>query len=301
MINKLYKNKFKEPITIALGFFDSMHLGHRKLVQSAKEMAIKNNSSPCLFTFNNNPATLFSKDDKLIYTFSERTKILQNLDIKHIIDTSFNSFFSHLTHIDFLNNLINQYNVKGLVCGYDYRFGYDKIGDIKYLSEFCKLNSIDFNVVNPVVLNDIRVSTSYIKKLIDDGNIEQTNKFLGQNYFMQGKVIHGRGIGNTIGIPTANILIDSQKRVLKEGVYITKTCYNNKEYSSLTSIGKKPTFNDLSQTIETHILNFNGDIYDRTITIKFYSFLREIRKFATIDILINTIKDDILSLKTYFK
>jgi len=288
-----FGKEFKPPVYLALGMFDCVHIAHTQIIDKVCKSAKEQNFLSAVFTFSNNFSKFFKEDEKLIYTFSERLERFceQNLDL--VIYKRATCRFLKLPPEKFLNKLIKVYNIKGIVCGNDYTFGKGALGGVDLLKDFCAQNDIELNVIDTVLDNNLKVGTSGIKKLILSGNIEKANSLLGSPYFVNGKVIKGRGRGKSFLFPTANILLNAQKLKVQNGVYFTKTQIGNKVYNSVTNCGARPSVDDKTNLMETHILNFDGDLYKREIRVYFYKKIRDIQKFENLSDLKNQIEKDI--------
>lgn len=276
-----------DKLVLALGFFDGLHIAHRHIIDVAKEMAIRKNAISGAITFAGN-----IKDSPAIYDCGDRVKLLQQF-IEKVIVFDFSDEFSRLSPQCFLEKLLSEYNVCGIVCGYDYSFGKNAEGNSNYLIEFCAERGIECTVIPKMMTAGEVISTSLIKKMIANGQIEEANTLLGEPYFIRNKVIRGRGEGHMFGFPTANIMQKTGLILPKHGVYSTMCDINGCIYKSVTNIGPKPTFNDVTTSIETFISNFSGDIYSSEITIYFIKYLRGIKKFADAQELYNQIQIDI--------
>ena len=287
-----YDESYDKPQVICLGFFDCIHLGHLKLFNKAKLLSHLNNLEISCFTFENNPLSYFS-DQKLVYTFEERIVLFSSLNINNVFKAYFDDKFLSLNKEDFLNNLCMNKNIKAIVCGEDYTFGYKKEGNVDYLKKYCINNNIELYIEDLKLSNNKKISSKSIRNMLIDGEIEEANKLLISPYSASGKVISGKGIGSKKIYPTINIQLNQEKVIIKPGVYYTLTCIDGVSFKSVTNVGTKPTLNDYSKNIETYILFYNKDLYNKEITIKFIKRIRDIAKFNTIDELKNQISKDI--------
>lgn len=274
-------------IVLALGYFDCVHIAHRAVLTAAAKLAKDINAKSGAITFLNN-----IKNSPFIYTHHERILLMQEY-CEEIIAFNFDANFSNQNHNDFLSQISSKYNVCGLVCGYDYKYGKNAEGNTVTLLNFCKKNNIAIKIVNNYYSMGASVSSTFIKQLLAYGDIEKANRLLQVPYHISGQVIHGRGEGHLFGFPTANIAYDSGKTMLKSGVYSTMCDIEGHRYKSVTNIGAKPTFNDMTISIESFIENFSGDLYNKNITIYFYKRLRDIKKFDYVSELKNQILIDI--------
>ena len=271
-----FGQKLNEPIVLCLGYFGCMHSGHVALLDVAKHRARECGAKVALFTFSNNHLRVLGKDLKLLYTFKERLLIYESLGVDYVLAAEFTDEFRKRSGEEFVRQLIN-YNLKGVVCGFDYTCGSDRLGsnDLqKALSALCPVD-----IVDAVCWNGSKVSTTLIRSILADNELELANDLLSEPYFLMGKVVSGRKVGAKIGFPTANLQIDADK-LLAEGVYSGVVELDNKSYKCIVNIGNKPTFDVDSSTVEVHLIGFDGDLYGRTLKVSLTKFLRKITKFA---------------------
>lgn len=283
--------KLNTPIVLALGFFDCVHIGHRKVISRCKEVAKKLNASSAVFTFSNDINKIGGKQ---IYTFSEREKLLKDEKVDIVISCPFDETIKNTSPNSFINSLFENCDIRSIVCGADYRFGKNAEGSVELLKSICDEKSVDLIVVDEVVIDEKRVSTTEIKELLQNGEIEKANALLVQPYFIIGSVVHGRGEGKTFGIPTANISVNENRTLPKSGVYACTLLVDGAEYKAVTNVGEKPTVGDYSFTIEALVGNgFNGDLYGKIVTVKFYKYLRDIKKFESSKALAESVLADL--------
>lgn len=300
MIITDFLSKTNEPLAIALGFFDSVHIGHRAVIGLAVQYAQKNGIKSAVLTFENNPMQVLGQKDKLIFSFEERLKRLEKLGVDVVIKQKFDQEFMNTDKALFFDNLLRSHDIRFAVCGNDYHFGKGSEGDINYLkNRFSQLN-IEFKALDFVLAEQSKVSSTSIRKMIENGEIQKANQLLVEPYFVTGKVISGRGEGRRLGLPTININFEPDKVRPLSGVYITKTLIDNKSYLSVTNVGSKPTFGDDNQNIETHILDYSGNLYNKDVKIEFYKYLRNIIRFQKIEQLVDQIEQDIKTAKMFF-
>ncbi|MCH5165740.1 MAG: riboflavin biosynthesis protein RibF [Clostridiales bacterium] len=274
------KELTSEEVCLALGYFDSMHLGHRNLIAAAREYAKAHGVGCAVFTFANNAYKLFNADGKQVYTYSERAELLNGL-CDYILPMRFDSRLKNYSAERFLDALLSHYNVKAFVCGYDYSFGAGAKGDAQFLQEYSSKHGIDCVVVDKFEMDGDRVSTTVVKELLLSGEIERANALLGAPFMVCGKVVKGRGAGRMFDIPTANIKIPLGKLVPKSGVYGTTCEVDGKVYNSATNVGARPTFGLTKTVVETMLDDFNDNIYGKEIKLYFNKFIRPVTKFDT--------------------
>ena len=279
---------------VTIGNFDGIHKGHQVLIEKATEYAKKNNVISTVFTFNNHPVNYFKPNSiKNIITNNDKIKILKTLGVDYIINIPFDEYMTKISGYDFVKDiLIDKLGAKKIIVGHDFTFARNKEGNIDLLKELSKKNGFLLEIVNPVKIDDIRISSSYIRKLILDGKVEDARKYLGRNYKLSGEVIHSKKLGRTIGFPTANISIDENIIIPKVGIYATKVYVNGTIYYGATNVGYNPTVNGNKLSIETNILEFNDDIYGKIITIEFLERIRDEKKFNGIEELKEQLQKD---------
>lgn len=287
-----YSSVYSEPICLALGFFDCLHIGHKSVIDQTKEMSESLNTQAVVWTFTDNLKSFKGENTKIVFSLSERIKRLENLGISAIIINDFDDDFKGLKPVEFLNKLKNNFNLKGIVAGFDYRFGNGRMGDIKVLQEFCSSNGIKFKAVKLLDFNNEKCSTTYAKKLIENGEIETLNKMLSEDYSVTGIVEHGNEVGRQIGFPTINISVDDSKIQLKKGVYSSYVEIDSKRFKCITNVGARPTFSDDCNKIETNIIGFEGNLYDKEIEVHFKRYLRDITKYNQVGELIQQLEKD---------
>ena len=279
---------------VTIGNFDGIHKGHQVLIEKATEYAKKNNVISTVFTFNNHPVNYFKPNSiKNIITNNDKIKILKTMGVDYIINIPFDEYMTKISGYDFVKDiLIDKLGAKKIIVGHDFTFARNKEGNIDLLKELSKKHGFLLEIVNPVKIDDIRISSSYIRKLILDGKVEDARKYLGRNYKLSGEVIHSKKLGRTIGFPTANISIDENIIIPKVGIYATKVYVNGTIYYGATNVGYNPTVNGNKLSIETNILEFNDDIYGKIITIEFLERIRDEKKFNGIEELKEQLQKD---------
>ena len=285
----------KSPKVLSLGMFDGVHLGHISIINQLKDEAKKNNLETSLLTFWPHPRKIFNPNDdlKLLNTLEEKLFLLEKAGIDILFLQKFDEHFRNLTGEEFIREiLIKKLNVKHIIIGHDHVFGKNKSGNFELLQKLSK--ELDFVVqqLDAVKEGEFNISSTKIRNCLANGNIISANKMLGYHYSVSGKVIDGKKLGRTIGYPTANIEVDELKLLPKKGAYIVEVYVKNKFYKGMLSIGTNPTVNGDKLTVEVYILDFNKDIYDEEITVKFRDFLHEEIKFESLEKLIERLDED---------
>lgn len=287
--------KYKDNISIALGNFDGVHRGHKVLIQSmirdSKELGIK--SSVLLFE-NHTKSIIKGQAPELLTDNLQREELLAGLEVDILYTMNFNLNLRNLSPEEFVRDiLVEKLGVKAVTVGYNYKFGYGAQASVEDFKILADLYGFKLTVIDPISLDGEVVSSTKIRDYIKNSNIVKANKMLGREYILKGKVVTGKNLGHKLGFPTANIELMDNFIIPKSGVYYTKTRIMDREYVSVTSIGRNPTFNEDEIKIESHILDFNENIYGQDIEVKIIEYLREENKFKSLDELKNQIKIDI--------
>ena len=276
------------PIVLCLGYFGTMHSGHVKLLEVAKLRARELHANVALFTFSNNHLKVLGKDSTVVYTYSERLELYQNLGVDVVLSAEFNNEFRASTGNQFVEQLV-QYNLKGVVCGFDYSCGSDHMNSKALADRLTGICNVD--IVDAICWNGTKVSTTLVRELLENADISTANKLLSEPYFVMGNIVHGRRVGSSMGFPTANIQVSNEK-LLPIGVYGGATEIDGKTYRAIVNIGQKPTFGLDYVNIEAHILNFDGDLYGKSLKVQLTRFLRPIHKFNDAQELVEQLKQD---------
>ena len=270
----------------ALGFFDGVHVGHAALLKECRQLADKHGCEAAAITFSSHPDTLvLGKTPSLINTIEDRVQLLKEAGMDEVIVLPFDKKMQSMPWQDFLALLREHYGAAGLVCGHDFRFGNRGEGNARLLEAYCAENHMPCAVVPEQKLGDVTVSSTYIRSLLEKGKMEEAEKFLGHPHILTGEVVSGRKLGRTLGIPTANLSIPEGVINLPFGVYACKARTEKGEYLAVTNIGNRPTVGGHRITVEPWLLDFDGDLYGKELTLSFYSFLRAEEKFPSLDAL----------------
>lgn len=294
--------KFKNT-AVTLGKFDGLHLGHKQLIHlttSYKEQGLK----AVMFSFLLHPGNLFSdKEFELIYTEEEKLHHLSRIGIDALISYPFTQETRSMSPEDFIRDiLVGQLDVKVIIVGNDFRFGYQRRGDVALLKQYEKTYGYQVVACEKEKWKGDIISSSSIRSALKAGNMEAANAMLGQPYSIRGEVAHGRKLGRTIGVPTVNLIPPSSKLLPPCGVYATKILINGIVYLGATNIGYKPTVGEEEFIgIETFIIDFDGDLYGEQLEIEFYEYIRPELNFGSVEELITKMKEDIVLIQRYFK
>lgn len=282
----------KEKVIYALGFFDGVHLGHQALLTACRQLAQQAGCKAGAVTFDTHPETLVTgQAPGLINSIEDRQRLLRSYGMETVLVLPFDRTLQTTHWSDFLTQLVDA-GAAGFVCGSDFRFGAGGAGTAKKLAAFCESRDLPYAIVPQQFLDDVRISSTHIRGLLQDGDVQQAAVFLGHRHILTGQVVAGRGLGHTIGIPTANIQVPDGVLLPKAGVYACQALAEGKLYPAVTNIGSRPTVDGHHVTVEPWLLDFEGDLYGKELTLSFHSYLREERKFATLEDLKAQIQKD---------
>ncbi|TRZ66506.1 bifunctional riboflavin kinase/FAD synthetase, partial [bacterium] len=283
---------------VSIGTFDGVHVGHRKIINDLNTLKSSLNLRSVIVTFDPHPQVVLKskhKDIKLLSTTSEKLNIFEKLGIDTVYVTSFTREFSQTTAEDFYRNyIIEKVGLTDLVLGYDHMFGRNREGDYSTLKVLSQKHDFRVHRIEEFRINGEQVNSTTIRNLLYSGDVEKAAFLLGENYSFEGKVVYGDRRGQTIGFPTANIEpFDEFKLIPKNGVYLVSVSISDKSYFGMMNIGVRPTIDKNGKIIiEVNIFNFDNNIYGKTVKIGFILFLREERKFGSLDELVMQLKKD---------
>lgn len=279
---------------VTIGNFDGLHKGHQVLIKKAVESAKQRNIESIVFTFENHPANYFAKTPiKNVITNEEKIKRLKDFGVDYVISIPFDEYMTKISALEFVKGiLLDKLGAKKIIVGHDFTFAKNKEGDTKLLKKLSDEYGFEVEVIMPIKVNDIRVSSTYIRNLVAQGSVCSVKEYLGYNCEIKGNVIKCKQLGRTIGFPTANIEVDKDTLIPKNGIYATKVHIGEKVYYGATNIGYNPTVNGEKLSIETNILEFNDDIYGKDIKIEFLERIRDEKKFSSLDDLKGQLKKD---------
>ena len=272
---------------VTIGTFDGVHIGHKKIVNRLIETSLKNNLTSIILTFFPHPRMILQKDAniKLLNTINERSKILDNLGLDYLLIKEFSFEFSRLAAKDFVKQiLVDKLQAKKIIIGYDHRFGRNRNANINDLKNYGKTYNFDVEEIPAQDIDSVSVSSTKIRKALNNGDVKKANTYLGYNFMLTGKVVEGKKLGRQINFPTANIQIDENYKLIpKKGSYIVSAVIDEILVYGMMNIGVNPTVNGSSETIEVHFFNFNKDIYNHKIEIELIDRIRDEQKFESIE------------------
>lgn len=295
--------KIEEPTVISFGKFDGLHRGHELLVQWMKQLKKEKDLKSVAFTFDIPPKThLLSLEQKSLTTKKEKLYIFAQSGVDYLVECPFVDAVRQMQAEEFIAWIVKSLHVKQIVVGTDFRYGYQRKGDYLLLQRLEKKYGYQTVVVDKLKEDGKDVSSTYIRNLLCEGNLQKANRLLGYPFFMRGEVVHGQALGRTIGIPTLNMIPSEDKMLPPKGVYITRVKMDEKNYCGVTNIGCRPTVSDTKQiSVETYVIDFSEQIYGKTVSVEFLSFLREERKFEHLSELKSQMEKDIDAAKMYFQ
>ena len=295
-----------KPTVIALGFFDGVHRGHGALLRRTTEVACRLNATPAAFTFDRPPKEVVTgKPVPLINSTQERQELMERLyGIRQVIVAPFDHEMMTMSWEDFITKLlVGTYGAVHLVAGHDYRFGHKNAGTPELLQEKCRQLGLGCDIIPKVEYDGITVSSTYIRQLVESGQVERAAEFLGHRHCLSQTVTHGFRFGRTIGIPTINFTVPDHVLVPERGVYITRVYLpDGSSFAGVTNVGTRPTVSDSGKvSIETFLLDFDGDLYGKRIRLEFCRRLREEKKFESPQQLKDEVGKNIAQARAYFR
>lgn len=290
---------------IALGFFDGVHVGHAKLLRRAVEVAEREGASPAVLTFDTHPDNLVAGEKvKLLTSPEDRADIVRRyFGIDELIVVHFDEKTMHMSWLAFIDWLVADFHAVHFVVGDDFHFGHRGEGNPERLRARCTALGLGCDVIEKVFLDGVPVSSTYIRGLLEKGEVERANRFLGHPHSLTDTVRFGYKVGRTMGTPTINMFIPENVLVPAFGVYATRVLIEGEETwrYAVTNVGVRPTLGGVDKvSVESYILNFNENVYGMRVRLEYFSFIRPERKFASVEELKTQILADAESVRAYF-
>lgn len=274
---------------LTLGTFDGVHIGHKKILERITQNTENGKYESLVLTFFPHPRMVLQEKSeiRLLNTIDEKINLLEATGIENLVVHPFNESFSRLTAEEFVRTiLVEKFQIQKIIIGHDHRFGRNRTANIDDLIAFGIEYGFEVEQISAEEIQDVSVSSTKIRKALNEGNMALANEYLGYSYFLNGTIVKGKQLGRTIGFPTANIQIEEDYKLIpKIGVYVVRAVVNNETVFGMMNIGFNPTVNGEKQTIEVHLFNFDKDIYDQKIEVSLLHYIREEQKFSSVDAL----------------
>lgn len=289
---------------VALGNFDGVHKGHQQIITRTVRSAKAVGLSSAVFTFSNHPSTVLGRGEpvKNILYAEQKTRIIEEMGVDYLINIPFTKEILTMEPERFVKEiLVDRLRIREAYCGFNYSFGYKASGTPEVLMHEGLQHGFGLHVQEPYKIDDIVVSSTYIRQLIAEGRMEEVTKFMGRMYDIGGEVIVGNKLGRTIGFPTMNLVIDETMVTPPNGVYITFCTVDGVRYPAVTNVGNKPTIGEYAKNIETHVFNYDADAYGKHIEVEFVKWTRPEQKFAGIEELKKQIQSDCITAKAFHR
>ncbi len=295
--------KGDEKIVLAMGFFDGVHLGHQDVLNKAKQKAQELGAKFCVLTYNHHPAVVYKQmtahEKRYLTLYDEKMRLFEQMGVDRVYYTNYTYAFQNQSEQEFVNNFIKRFNAVAVVAGFDHTYGGTKDAKMKNLPKY---SNGEFEVItaDPVTLDGEKVSSTRIRKALDDCDVELAGKLLGRPYRTSGVTVHGREVGRLLGYPTANIEHPELQWLPSIGIYVVRVSFGDESHIAMASVGHNVTFSDsLPMTVEINILDFDKNIYGETLTIDWLSYIRGEVKFDTPQQLTSQLYDDEVFTRNY--
>jgi len=296
IFNNIQSYSSEKESILTIGTFDGVHIGHNKILTKLVEESKKNNLSSLIMTFFPHPRIVLQKSQeiKMIDTMDEKIHLFEKTGVDNLIIQPFDENFSKIRAKEFVEEiLVKKLKIKHIIIGYDHRFGKDREASVEDLKKFGLNYMFTVEEIAAQEIHSIAISSTKIRNAILKGEIKKCNEYLGRNFMLTGKVVHGDGLGKEINFPTANIQIKEPYKIIpKNGVYLAKTIFNSNIYFGMMNIGVRPTIGGKNKSLEVYFFNFKNNIYDKTISIEIINKIRDEEKFSSIDELKTQLKKD---------
>lgn len=304
IFNSLEEISDIDETVVALGNFDGVHKGHQEIISRTVKSAEAAGYKSAVFTFSNHPKNLMAGETvvKNILYPEEKAAIIEKLGVDYMFNIPFNQEILTMDPIDFIDKLLlGKFRMRQAYCGFNYHFGYKAAGDAEILMKEGIKKGFGIHIQEPFSIDGNLVSSTFIRGLIQEGSVDQCMKYMGRLYSIGGEVVVGNKLGRTIGFPTSNIMIDETMVTPPNGVYVTYCVYNGIRYPSITNVGVKPTIGTYHKNVETHIFNFDKELYGKMIRVEFLEKTRDERKFDSVEELSRQITDDCITARSYHR
>lgn len=288
---------------LTLGTFDGVHIGHRKILEKLTQSVENGKYESLVLTFFPHPRMVLQgqSEVKLLTTIAEKIELLEKSGIENLVIHPFDEDFSKLTASEFVKKvLVDQLHIQKIIIGHDHRFGRNRTANIDDLIAFGKEYGFEVEQISAQEIEAVSVSSTKIRKELKEGNVTLANEYLGYDYFLTGTIIKGKQLGRTISFPTANIkVLEEYKLIPKNGVYIVKSCIDQKTVFGMMNIGLNPTIPSEKLSIEIHYFDFDSDLYDQKIVVSILKYIRPEQKFDSVDLLKAQLEKDKVTALDY--
>lgn len=303
IISRTLDFKINTPSVITLGKFDGIHRGHELLMEELKNKSVEYGFNAIVFTFDVPPSnTVNHRQNKVLTTNEEKHALFSSKGVDYLIECPFTPEIMNMEPEDFIKWIVQALTVKYIVVGDDFRFGHNRAGDYNTLKQYADTYGYQVIVFSKIKEDGRDISSTFVREQISSGNIAKANHLLGYEFFIKSEVVHGKKIGRTIGIPTINMVLPSDKLLPPFGVYVTRVNVGEKWYMGVTNVGCKPTIGgDNPVGVETYIIDFCQDVYGQSILVQFLDFIRPEMKFSSIDELKEQMNEDIVRAQRYYR
>ncbi|MCM4156380.1 bifunctional riboflavin kinase/FAD synthetase [Gramella sp. AN32] len=286
----------EQPTVVTIGTFDGVHAGHRKIIERLNNSARANNLESVVLTFFPHPRMVLQKESgiQLINTIQERKQLLEKTGIDHLVIHPFTHQFSRLTALEFVRDiLVHKLNARKIIIGYDHRFGRNRSADINDLKKFGEEFNFEVEEICQQEVEKVAVSSTKIRKALEEGKVEKANNYLEQAFTLSGKIVRGKGMGKDLGFPTANLFLEEDyKLVPRNGVYVVRAKIGEEMVYGMMNIGTNPTVGGTEKTIETYFFGIDQDLYSSYLSIEMLTRIRDEKKFSSIEELKTAMKQD---------
>lgn len=292
IINSIY-DRIPDDTVLCIGSFDGIHVAHQKIISNVVDFAKKNSLKSMVITFKQHPLSVLNvlKNPKLLIPLDEKIKIIENMGVDYLVLYDFMEI-KNISAEQFVEYLVKNYKMKKIVCGFNFRFGNKNKGNIQYLESMKSNYNYEIEIIKPMKILNKKVSSTKIRTYIKFGEVEKACDFLGRFFYIKDVVVTGKQLGRQLGFPTANMKFNSIYCIPQNGVYATIAEFNNMKFPSMTNIGYNPTFKNKYISIETNVLNFEGDLYGKELKIHFIKKLRNEILFNDVHSLVDQLVKD---------
>ncbi|MET3682183.1 riboflavin kinase/FMN adenylyltransferase [Alkalibacillus flavidus] len=294
-----------DDVSVAVGYFDGVHIGHRRVIETAKEEATRRGIKSGVMTFSPHPLTIIKNQpltNYLITSKHEKMKAFQELNLDYVIVVQFDHLLAQQSPEAFVNQFLIGLNIQHVVGGFDFSFGHKGAGKIQQMDDYAQ-GRLTYSVVDEVSAESEKISSTSIREQIRQGQMQTVTNLLGRPFSIEAPVVKGYQRGREIGYPTANLDVDREHIIPHVGVYAIQVAVDDRIYDGMASVGFNPTFDDhpSEPVVEAHLFDFNESLYDQCITVYFLQYIRDEESFSDVDELVKRIEQDELEAKNFLQ